>query len=525
MLEAATIELPPDDLTALRLYAERGDPRAFEFLVHRYQAMVLATCLRATRSRADAEDATQETFLKLAQSARRIRSNAAAWLHACALRTSIDLQRRHGSQARAEKGASVAAQTGEDDAERAWYEIKPLLDAALAALHEDDRELIVQRYFVGRLENEMAREAGVNAGTMNRRIDKAVKRLRTHLSTSGLALAGASGLGAALGMGASPPVSAAVTASLMEIGVAGPGAVAAPASLFTLQSSLTFVGGAAVVGAASVGMTFLMPTWMGAPAPAPAPMISLVPAPEKQDRPTGDLGPFKFLSSTLDGVPNGQLTVKDRRFSFKNDFGPGAESAEIVLRIETARGDGRAGTMELKLESTNLPKPNDFVNFIGFKVELTYTIEDNTLSFDAEVEGAEKLRKIHWTGSRMNTARAINRDADALAAVQGTWAERLNWDLTVNKDEISIKANDFELIRYRILEWQTTADAARVQALCVRNVNGAFVGERTKLLVRKTATGYQLALHDTGREKLNVWPSGFVTKPGEGVRVYSFGKE
>lgn len=268
--------------------------------------MVLATCLRATRRRSDAEDTTQETFLKLAQSARRIRSNAAAWLHACALRTSIDLQRRRGSQARAEQGASVEAQGLENEAGRTWHEIKPMLDEALAALHEDDRELIVQRYFVGWLENEMARDAGLKPGTKNRRVDKAVKKLRTHLARSGLALAGAGGLGAALGMGASPPVSGAVTTSLMEIGVAGPGAAAAP---------------------------------------------------EQQDRPTGNLGPFMFLSSMLDGVPNGQLTTKDRRLACKNDFGPGAESAEIVLRIEHARGDGRAGTWDERSNRSPCPSP------------------------------------------------------------------------------------------------------------------------------------------------------------------------
>lgn len=88
--------------------------------------------------------------------------------------------------------------------------------------------------------------------------------------------------------------------------------------------------------------------------------------------------------------------------------------------------------MGRKIESITMPKPNEFENLMGFKVELTYTIEDSTLSFYAEVKGAEKLRTIHWIGSRMNTAGTIKADADALAAVQGAWVERLNWDLTVN---------------------------------------------------------------------------------------------
>ncbi len=41
--------------------------------------------------------------------------------------------------------------------------------------------------------------------------------------------------------------------------------------------------------------------------------------------------------------------------------------------------------MGRKIESITMPKPNEFENLMGFKVELTYTIEDSTLSFYAEV--------------------------------------------------------------------------------------------------------------------------------------------
>ena len=83
-----------DDRSVLRLYTKTRDPDAFAVLASRYQAMVLATCRRALGNEADAQDATQETFLKLAREAGRIRTNAAAWLHTCAVRTSVDLVRR-----------------------------------------------------------------------------------------------------------------------------------------------------------------------------------------------------------------------------------------------------------------------------------------------------------------------------------------------------------------------------------------------------------------------------------------------
>ncbi|MFN9974089.1 MAG: sigma-70 family RNA polymerase sigma factor, partial [Phycisphaerae bacterium] len=121
----------------------------------------------------------------------------------------------------------VDAQTS-DDVERTWREIKPLLDDAIAALDESDRDLIVSRFLVGRPQVEMAREAGVNPGTMHRRIDAALERLRKELSQRGVApaigVAGASmgvvgasntSLAAALGHAAAAPVSASLTSSLM----------------------------------------------------------------------------------------------------------------------------------------------------------------------------------------------------------------------------------------------------------------------------------------------------------------------
>ncbi|MEO1535727.1 MAG: sigma factor [Planctomycetota bacterium] len=64
------------DLEAVRAFAASRDPRAFEVLLERYQRMVLATCLRVLGDRGHAEDATQETFLKLARHAGEITSNA-----------------------------------------------------------------------------------------------------------------------------------------------------------------------------------------------------------------------------------------------------------------------------------------------------------------------------------------------------------------------------------------------------------------------------------------------------------------
>ncbi len=165
------------DIAALERYAASADPRAFEVLAVRYRDMVLGTCLRVLSSMADAEDATQETFLKLARHAREIRSNAAAWLHATAVRTSLDALRRRASHARAvERSAAEARVHGRADGageqlesadggnEPTWREMRPIIDAALASLSDADRSLIVERFLAGRQQMDMAAEAGCRRG-------------------------------------------------------------------------------------------------------------------------------------------------------------------------------------------------------------------------------------------------------------------------------------------------------------------------------------------------------------------------
>ncbi|HUS58398.1 MAG TPA: sigma factor [Planctomycetota bacterium] len=55
-------------------------------------------CAAGCSAPADAEDATQETFLKLAKAAGQVERNLAAWLYASALRTSSNRFRANAAR-------------------------------------------------------------------------------------------------------------------------------------------------------------------------------------------------------------------------------------------------------------------------------------------------------------------------------------------------------------------------------------------------------------------------------------------
>ncbi|MCU0689294.1 MAG: sigma-70 family RNA polymerase sigma factor [Phycisphaerales bacterium] len=245
------------DLEALALYAQKGDPRGFEVLAHRYRDMVLGTCLRAARNMADAEDATQETFLKLARHAASVQSNAAAWLHATAIRTTLDLLRKRAARQRVvDTARTMATSEGASEDERTWADIEPMVDAALGKLSDAERSLIIERFLAGRSQADLAREAGVNAGTISRRIDAALEHLRTHLREAGV---GAGGAGTGV-------VGVAAVGLAGALGVGAQAAQASPALCATLgKIGLSEIGqlGASTAGATSAGSGAALATGSG----------------------------------------------------------------------------------------------------------------------------------------------------------------------------------------------------------------------------------------------------------------------
>lgn len=513
-----------DDLTALRRYAEGGDPRAFEFLVHRYQSMVLATCLRATRSQTDAEDATQETFLKLAQGARRIRSNIAAWLHACAVRTSIDLIRRQVAQGRAERSASESDAPAVDEAERTWREIKPVLDAALADLDDADRELIVVRFFVGRSEAEMAREAGVNPGTMNRRIDKAVGRLRDRLAESGLAIGAAALLGGALGHGLAAPAHTGLTASIMEIGVAGVVEAAAPPAAL---ASWVVVAASCTLGLAAIGG---VAAFSGGPFTAAAPAVAMAEGQTNHERPAKAVSGLKATRMTVDGRPEAILVSDGRELTFTFEDRRSNPPKDFVIRIRITEVDRSKSPAAITatVVSASLPTDAPWGDLNGKTITGSAGVKGDQSEVSllppadpATGKPPPNSQLIGWQGFK-NAAKQAAANA-IMPELAGEWDNGPAFALGIDKENITITSGNWTALRFRIESWEAGPDYAKVQTLCTRNMDPSRIGERMKLLARRDANGWTLAMYDgPDRTKLNQWPASLVPKRGSHVRVVSF---
>ena len=82
--------------TELMLRYQKGEVRAFEYLLDRYQGPIFNFILRSVRSRALAEELTQETFVRVIKNAQKYKKKAkfTTWLYTIARNICIDQSRR-----------------------------------------------------------------------------------------------------------------------------------------------------------------------------------------------------------------------------------------------------------------------------------------------------------------------------------------------------------------------------------------------------------------------------------------------
>ncbi|HEY1683578.1 MAG TPA: sigma-70 family RNA polymerase sigma factor [Tepidisphaeraceae bacterium] len=209
------------DAKLLHRYSLQRDAEAFAQIVEQYQRLVFSTCRRVLRDPNNIADATQETFLRLARTASAKQIHLGAWLHRCAMNVAIDFNRRQQTRRRHET-AAARSEKSMDASQHELTELREHLDAAMEKLNEEDRELIIQRFFTGRPQTELAAEAGVAPATLSYRMEQAIEKLRRHLEMMGYAaMAGENWTAILQTEHASSVVPKELTANLMKIGLAG----------------------------------------------------------------------------------------------------------------------------------------------------------------------------------------------------------------------------------------------------------------------------------------------------------------
>ncbi len=163
-----------------------GSRPAFQQLVERYQDYVFTIAMRVLRSREDAEEAAQDTFLKAYQAlgAFEGKSKFSTWLYTIAYRTAVDRARRkqlHVSSIDDDEAFIQVAGPDSGDspaAELYQQDLSSQLQAAISRLKPVDAALITLFYLHEKPVKEAADILGLsltNAKTKLHRLREALK--------------------------------------------------------------------------------------------------------------------------------------------------------------------------------------------------------------------------------------------------------------------------------------------------------------------------------------------------------------
>jgi RNA polymerase sigma factor (sigma-70 family) len=183
------------DQQLLRDYASRRSESAFAELARRHVDLVYSAALRMVHDAHLAEDITQAVFIALSKSAGQLldRPVLSGWLHRSAQNLAANAVRTEVRRRAREQEAVAMNELLANETDTDWENIAPYLDAALGELSEPDRDALLLRYFERKSAREMSAILNVSEEAAQKRVSRAVERLRELFSKRNVTL-GASGL-------------------------------------------------------------------------------------------------------------------------------------------------------------------------------------------------------------------------------------------------------------------------------------------------------------------------------------------
>ena len=178
--------MKPEDEKTIVEKAKNGDERAFEALVTQYERLVYAVALKLLGNEHDAQDAAQETFIKLYRNLSSFRgeSKFSVWLYRLANNVCIDMLRKKSVptvslSGDGDDGGGLNIPDGrfspENELEK--KQLRQAVDRALTSLPEQYRQALVLREITGHSYEEIAQVLDIDLGTVKSRIFRARRRL------------------------------------------------------------------------------------------------------------------------------------------------------------------------------------------------------------------------------------------------------------------------------------------------------------------------------------------------------------
>ncbi len=257
-----------DDGALLSGFRKTRDEAAFTELVQRHLPLVFHVARRRLGSAALAEEATQNTFARLAAKAASVARHPErlrAWLHRTAWFEAGNLARKEARLSR----LPVAIEPEYEPMNRP--EIYDRLDEALGALPELDRELILRHCCGGEDYRRMAAAVGKSEAACQKRVERSLARLARTLGGARTTSTALAVLAAANSKSHGMPAAERIAAIALQQYAAAGGAVGAISGMKAACAALALAGGVA--------------GWKTSPPPEPLLSAAPVTIPARPNRP------------------------------------------------------------------------------------------------------------------------------------------------------------------------------------------------------------------------------------------------
>jgi uncharacterized protein (TIGR03435 family) len=178
------------DMDLLRDYDRQGSEEAFAALVQRHINLVYSVALRHVGIAAHAEEITQAVFVILARQAGSLRADIIleGWLHTTTRLTALRFMRGERRRHFREQEAYMQSTLHTSPDASAWNQLAPLLDEAISRLGKNDRDAVMLRFFKEKSLREVAAGLNVSEAAAQRRVLRAVEKLRGFFSKRGIIL-------------------------------------------------------------------------------------------------------------------------------------------------------------------------------------------------------------------------------------------------------------------------------------------------------------------------------------------------
>jgi RNA polymerase sigma factor (sigma-70 family) len=182
-----------NDMDLVREFARHNSEAAFTELVQQHINLVYSVALRCTGNDGDAHDVTQAVFIILARKAARLRERTllTGWLYETTRFAAARLLRTNARRHAREQEAYMQSTLTEADTDAVWTQLSPHLEAAMSKLVERDRTLLVLRFYENKSGTEAAALLGIREDAAQKRLTRAIEKLRKVFAQRGVTLSGA----------------------------------------------------------------------------------------------------------------------------------------------------------------------------------------------------------------------------------------------------------------------------------------------------------------------------------------------